>query len=187
MIRRLLGLMLAALMVTSSAGAKEIAGAKLPDSMAAGKDTLLLNGAGLRKKFRFVKVYAGGLYLIQRSSDPERIIQADEPMAVRMHFVYDVPSEKLIAAWNEGFDKATGGNTLPIKEEIEKFNDFFTEEAKKNDIYDIIYTPDQGVRVYMKGTLKGTVNGFDFKKALFGIWLGNEPADPGLKDGMLGK
>ena len=37
------------------------------------------------------------------------------------------------------------------------------------------------------GVKKGTIEGLDFKKALFGIWLGNKPADDDLKDGMLGK
>ena len=188
MIKTLLIVMLAALMVTSLAVAKEIGGATLPDSMTAGKDELVLNGAGLRKKYRFVKVYVGGLYLIQKNADPQKIIEADESMAVKMHFIRDgVSGKKLIDGWTEGFDKATGGNVLPIKEEIDRFNSFFTEEAKKDDVYDIIYIPGQGVSVFIKGTLKGTIKGLDFKKALFSIWLGNKPADSGLKEGMLGK
>jgi len=175
MIKRLIIIVLAFLMVTPLAVAKEIGGAKLPDSMTAGKDELVLNGAG-------------GLYLIQKNADPQKIIKADESMAVKMHFIYDgVSAKKLIDGWNEGFDKATGGNLLPIKEEIDRFNSFFTEEAKKDDVYDIIYNPGQGISVFMKGTLKGTIRGLDFKKALFAIWLGNEPADSGLKEEMLGK
>lgn len=186
--KRLFAMTLAALMMTSSAVAMEIGGATLPDTFMADKNTLLLNGAGLRKKFRFVKVYAGGLYLTQKSQNPQKIIEADAPMAVRMHFIYDgVSSDKLIDAWDEGFQKATDGNISPIREEIHKFNSFFTQEAKKNDVYDIIYTPDQGVSVFMQGNLMGTIEGLNFKKALFAIWLGKKPADSGLKDGMLGK
>ena len=59
MIKRLIIIMSAFLMVTPLAVAKEIGGAKLPDSMTAGKDELVLNGAGLRKKYRFVKIYVG--------------------------------------------------------------------------------------------------------------------------------
>jgi hypothetical protein len=109
-------------------------------------------------------------------------------MAIRMHFIYDgVSSEKLIEGWNEGFGKATGGNIGPIKKEIDAFNAFFTEEAKENDIYDIVYIPGEGVSVTMKGVLKGTIQGLDFKKAVFSIWLGDDPADSKLKKGMLGK
>jgi hypothetical protein len=187
MIKRLLIMVLAALMTTSLAAAMEIGGVKLPDSMQVGEDKLLLNGAGLRKKF-FVKVYAGGLYLKKKNQHPQKIIEADESMAVRMHFIYDgVSSKKLIDGWNEGFAKATGGNILPIKKEIDQFNSFFTEEVKKDDIYDIIYNPGQGVSVFFKGTLKGTIKGLDFKKALFAIWLGKKPVDSGLKEGMLDK
>ncbi len=40
---------------------------------------------------------------------------------------------------------------------------------------------------YKNGVKKGTIEGHDFKKALFGIWLGDNPADSGLKTGLLGK
>jgi hypothetical protein len=167
--------------------AEQIGDVNLPDSLMAGKDTLLLNGAGFRKKV-FIKVYAGGLYLKQKQTEPQKVIALDEPMAIRMHFVYDgVSSKKLIRGWNEGFQNGTGGNTEPIKGEIDKFNSFFAEEAKKNDIYDIIYIPGQGVSIYVKGALKGTIPGLDFKKAVFSIWLGDKPADKNLKKGMLAK
>jgi hypothetical protein len=39
----------------------------------------------------------------------------------------------------------------------------------------------------MKGALKGTIKGIDFKRAVFSIWLGEKPADAKLKKGMLGK
>jgi hypothetical protein len=187
MTRRILLIMLSVPLVASFASAKEIGGVSLPDSLKAGKAELMLNGAGLRKAMVFVKVYAGGLYLEEKNSDPGKIIDADEAMAIKMHFIRDVPNEDLVKAWNEGFAKATGGNIAPIKTEIDTFNGFFSEEAKEGDVYDIIYSPGAGVAVYMKGTLKGTIPGLAFKKAVFSIWLGEDPADSGLKKGMLGK
>jgi hypothetical protein len=169
------------------AAALEIGGVTLPDALTAGQRELVINGAGLRKKF-FVKVYAGGLYLTEKSGDADAIIAADAPMAIRMRFIYDgVSPEKLIDAWNEGFTAATGGDTAPIQAGIDKFNGFFTEEAKAGDTYDIIYSPEQGVRLYRGDRLKGVIPGLEFKRALFGIWLGDEPADDGLKAGMLGR
>ncbi len=185
--KKMLIITLTLVMMMPMAYAKEIGGVSLPDNLVAGEDQLLLNGAGLRKKL-FIKVYAGGLYLKQEMANPQEIIDADDSMAIRMHFIYDgVSSKKLIDGWNKGFNNATKGNTAPIKTEIDQFNAFFSEEAKKNDIYDIIYIPDQGVSVYMKGKLKGTLKGLNFKKALFSIWLGEKPADAKLKKGMLGK
>ncbi|MBU0986198.1 MAG: chalcone isomerase family protein [Proteobacteria bacterium] len=185
--KRLVFIALAILLVISTVDAKQVGDVILPDSLMAGQDFLLLNGAGFRKKI-FIKVYAGGLYLKQKMSDARRIIDADEAMAIRMHFIYDgVSKEKLIDGWNEGFNNNTGGNIEPIKAEIEKFNAFFTEDARKNDVYDIIYVPGQGINVYIKGKQKGTVTGLDFKRAVFSIWLGEKPADASLKKKMLGE
>jgi hypothetical protein len=175
------------LAMTAPASAKEIGGVNFPDALPAGNEQLVLNGAGLRTKM-FIKVYAGGLYLRKKDNDAQKIINADEPMVIRLHFVYDgVSQDKLIEAWNEGFANATGGNLAPQKESINKFNSFFTEEARKGNIYDIIYTPGEGISVIIKGKLLGTIKGLDFKKSVFGIWLGDKPADNSLKQGLLGR
>ncbi|MBI4775272.1 MAG: chalcone isomerase family protein [Deltaproteobacteria bacterium] len=100
MYRRLCWVLLSVFMMTSVSAAKEIGGVNLPDSMMAGDAQLALNGAGLRKKV-FIKVYSGALYLKQANSDARAIIDADEPMAIRMHFIYDgVSAEKLVESWN---------------------------------------------------------------------------------------
>jgi hypothetical protein len=185
--KRLLIVILVVFMMSPAAVAIQVGKVTLPDSLMAGQDELFLNGAGFRKKL-FIKVYAAGLYLKEKQTDPQKIMDADTPMAIRMHFVYsEVSSKKLVDAWNEGFVNGTGGNIAPIQTEIDTFNAFFSQKAKKNDIYDIIYIPEQGVSVYIKGELKGTIKGLAFKKAAFSIWLGEKPADSKLKRKMLGK
>jgi hypothetical protein len=184
--KKFLVVILAVFMMSPMAVAKQVGKVTLPDSLMAGTNELLLNGAGFRKKL-FIKVYAAGLYLKEKQTDPQKIIDADTPMAIRMHFVYsDVSSKKLVDAWNEGFKNGTDGNISHIKSEIDTFNSFFSENAKEHDIYDIIYVPQQGVSVYIKGQSKGTIKGLNFKKAVFSIWLGEKPADTNLKKKMLG-
>jgi hypothetical protein len=185
--KRILIIVFAVFLMSPTASAVKVGDVNLPDSMTAGMDELLLNGAGFRKKL-FIKVYAAGLYLKEKETDPQKIIDADEPMAIRMHFVYsEVSSKKLVDAWNKGFVNGTGGNISPIKTEIDTFNAYFSQVAKEDDIYDIIYIPDRGLSVYIKGELKGTIKGLDFKKAVFSIWLGEKPADAKLKKKMLGE
>ncbi|MCG6973979.1 MAG: chalcone isomerase family protein, partial [Desulfobacterales bacterium] len=91
--KKILVVIFAVLMMSSIAVAEQVGKVTLPDSLTAGKDTLLLNGAGFRKKL-FIKVYAAGLYLKEKSSDPQKIIDADAPMAIRMVFVYHEVSRK---------------------------------------------------------------------------------------------
>jgi Chalcone isomerase-like len=187
MFRRMIGMLGILFLIAQPTSAMELGKVTLPDSFKIESADLVLNGAGFRKKW-FVKVYAGGLYLSEKRQDPKQIIEADEPMALRLHMVYSgITSKKMTDAMTEGFAKATGGNIEPIKEEIEMFNSFFQEEIKEQDIFDIAYTPGDGLRVYKNTTLKGTISGFDFKQAVFGIWLCDKPADKNLKKKMLGK
>lgn len=174
-------------MLLGTVSAKDIAGVTFPDTIKVDDTDLVLNGLGLRKKV-IIKVYAAGLYLPKKNKDAASVIKADEAMAFRMHFIYNgVSKEKLIEAWNEGFANALSKNTTPLQNEINTFNSYFTTEAKKNDVYEIVYIPEKGVTVTIKGKAMGTIEGLAFKQALFAIWLGEIPADSGLKEGLLGK
>jgi len=165
----------------------EIAGVKLPATVKVGDKDLQLNGGGIRKKFGF-SIYVGGLYLPSKSKDGNAIAKANEAQSIRIAIISGmVTSEKFIESTKEGFQKSTGGNTAPIQAKIDKFLKLFLQnEIVKGDVYDLTYVPTEGVKVYRNGKLLDTIAGMDFKTPLFGIWLGNQPADEKLKAGMLG-
>ena len=80
MLKRLFMILWAALLMFAAPGsAEEVGGVAIPDSLTAGNVPLVLNGAGLRKKL-FIKIYAGALYLQEKSQDPRKIIAAEAPM-----------------------------------------------------------------------------------------------------------
>ncbi len=179
--------MLVALGLAPEARAVRIAGITMPDAFKAGETPLVLNGAGVRTKFA-ISIYVGGLYLKGRSTDAAKIIAADEPMSIRLHIVSGLITPKdFEEATRDGFDRATGGKTAPIKDRMEKFIAIFREGIAKGDAYDLVYVPGKGITVYKNGTLKATSTGLDFKQALFGIWLGPRTANPKLRKGMLGQ
>lgn len=162
----------------------EVGGATLPNSVEFEGEELSLNGAGVREKF-WMDMYAGGLYLQEKSSDANAIINADEPMAIKLHMVSGmITPKRMTDAVDEGFENATDGNTSAISSEIKKFKSFF-DEIEKEDVFDLVYLPKSGVKVYKNGNELGNIKGMDFKKALFGIWLSDDPADDDLKEGML--
>jgi hypothetical protein len=175
------------LLLTSTGYAKILAGVELPPVMETSPTALLLNGAGIRTKF-FLDLYVGGLYLKQKKSQSQQIIEADETMAIKLHIVSSmITSEKMENATREGFAKATKGNTAPIQTQIEEFIAVFKEEIKENDIYDLVYLTGKGVEVSKNNKLYTTIEGLPFKQALFGIWLGDKPAQGSLKKAMLGQ
>jgi hypothetical protein len=164
--------------------ATEVAGVRLADQVEAGDSVLELSGAGLRKKY-FVKVYVGALYLPEKTGIPDQAIRMTGARQVTMHFLRDVGADKVTAGWSEGFIKNTK-DMAALNERLNKFNALF-EDMKEGDEIILQYLPGEGTTVIIKGRHKGTIVGEDFMQALLRVWLGDKPADDGLKAAMLGK
>jgi hypothetical protein len=180
---------LLALLVTGSASAQEVvelAGVELaPRAEVAGTD-LVLNGAGIRKKF-FVKVYIGALYLPRSAGQADAVLAMDGPKRVLMHFLYKkVEAGQLVDGWNEGFENnQSAENLTKLGPRLEQFNALFTDVVAGDEVL-LDFLPGQGTRVTVRGEQKGLIPGDDFYRALLAVWLGEKPADKGLKKGMLG-
>lgn len=171
--------------MTLSQAQIEVAGVTMPGTMELSGENLVLNGAGLREKVVF-DLYVGGLYLNAKSTDAQSIINADENMAMKLHIVSRfVSSSKMTDAVDEGFDAAMDGDTSALEDKIETFKGFFSDKIVEGNIFDIAYIKGKGSVVFKNGKEIGVVPGLDFKKALFAIWLGEDPADEDLKEDML--
>ncbi|MFW5823558.1 MAG: chalcone isomerase family protein [Marinobacter sp.] len=180
-----LGLWLTTLLA-ASAGAETVNGVELRETLEAGDSELVLNGAGVRSKF-FIKLYVAALYLPAASADAEAILSADEPQAIALHVTSGrINSDNMTEATLEGFEKSTGGDLAPIQQEVDELLKVFADEISEGDVFDLVYVPEEGVRVIKNGELGKTIGDREFKEALFGIWLSDEPAQGSLKDDMLG-
>ena len=92
----------------------------------------------------------------------------------------------MIESIEEGFDKAMNGNTSALRKEIDDFISIFSDEINKGDQFSFHSIPGQGVTAY-KGDRKLTdIDNDYFRKMLFSIWLGDNPADARLKKAMIG-
>lgn len=185
---RMLGacLCLVLLVAVTSVGAREIAGVDVPETTAVKNKILVLNGAGIRKKL-FIKIYVGALYLPIKRAVASDVLADQGAKRIVMHFLYkEVEPEKLVDGWNRGFnDNCTAEELKSLQDRINQFNAFFPT-VRKGDVVRLDYLPGEGTEVWINETLKGTVSGEDFYRALLNIWLGSKPADDDLKEAMLG-
>lgn len=164
---------------------RTVAGVSFPAKLSAGSNLLSFNGAGLREKF-FIDLYVGALYLKEPSMNATKIVDADEAMAIRLEIVSNkVTRDKFVQTVEEGFEKASSGNATSA--DISKMKELFSDPFTSGDIIKLAYVPGEGVLIYKNSKKLGSIGGLEFKQALFSIWLGNTPADSGLKDDMLGK
>jgi hypothetical protein len=173
--------------ITSIARARTVSGVDVPDHVTVNGKTLVLNGAGMRVKF-FFDIYVGALYLPRAVHDTKSVLAQTGPRRVLMHFVYkEVGRDKLIEAWNEGFEGNSSSSELAaLRQRIDAFNALF-DSVHRGDIVLLDYVPGSGTHVSINGKDKGTIAGKDFNDALLRIWLGKEPVTGSLKRAMLGK
>lgn len=185
--KQLLFIALAFCLFSGTKAQVTVNGVSVPTKLKTATTELDLNGAGVRKK-AFFKVYVLGLYLKDKSKDAAAIVKANEEMAVRLQITSGVvSSSNMSEAIHEGFEKSLNGNVSALKAKIDAFVEVFSKEAiKEGDIFTLNYVPGTGVKAIKNGKILATIEGEDFKRALFGIWLGTNPVDAGLKTAILG-
>ncbi len=162
-----------------------LAGVTLPDTAQAGSTSLQLNGVGLRTKF-MVKVYVAGLYLAQKSSDPNAILKPDTPKRIVMHFVRDVSKTQLTDGFAESFHNNTPDAEKALKSDIDRL---FAALGPVKDGEEITFTylPEKGTSVQLAGKETLTIEDAAFADMLFSVWLGPKPPNAALKKGLLGQ
>ena len=178
---------LALTLSSTMAIARDVTGVPLPETVTLGsRPALVLNGAGIRSKF-FIKVYVGALYLPVRTRDVSAVLHHTGPVSMHMHFLHnEVSKEKLVKAWNEGFDaNLDPAERTRLGARIARFNALF-RTAHKGDIIRLDFLPGSGTTVTINNESRGVIEGEDFMQAWLRIWLGKHPADADLKQGLLG-
>ena len=163
-----------------------ISASDVPQTIEFEGSNLILNGQGTRVVF-FMKVYEGSLYLENKNSDADEIINSNTPMALRIDVTSEmVTAEAMKKALREGLEKSTNNNTSHILDEIEQLSSSFNSAVASGDFYEFIFVPEIGTHVLKNNELVELIPGFDFKKAFFGIFLSNNPIQKNLKKAMLG-
>jgi Chalcone isomerase-like len=160
-------------------------GVTLPDTAQVGATSLVINGMGLRTKYAF-KVYVAGLYVAQKTSDPQTILKADAPKRLVMHFVRDLSKTQLTDGFNESFENNTPDAAKTLKPDIDRFLAALGP-VKEGEELTFTYVPGSGTSVAMAGKEKLTVADPAFAEMLFSVWLGPKPPNAGLKRGILGQ
>ena len=175
-----------ALASSATVFAAEISGVKLPDQVTVGGKSLKLNGAGLRQATILkINAYAAGLYLENSSHDGDGIANSDQLKCIQMVFMRDVSAKQMADAFQEGFDKNCVAGCAELKPHIGKLQGLL-KDMKKGETMAYHFLTD-GVEVMIRGQKVGKVGDKAFSHQLIRCWIGKNPPNSELKDGLLGK
>lgn len=179
-----------ALAFTGAAHAAEVSGVKVDDTaMVAGK-SLVLNGAGMRKKF-VINVYVAALYLSEKKSNPADVQALATPKRVTLYIQREVSSDEFGQLFITSMNKnSTKEEKAKVINQTGKFGEMFAslDKVKKGDVIHLDWIPGQGTVSTVNGKATGeTLPDIAFYNAVLRIWLGENPAQDDLKDALLGK
>ena len=73
-----------------------------------------------------------------------------------------------------------------LRERLDRINSWYVD-VKSGDSYELRYHPESGTTLVFNGTDVGTIEGDDFARAIFGIWLSDVCIDKSFRDKLLGK
>lgn len=182
-------MVVASLSLGAAAQPVEVEGVKFEPTIQVGGQTLQLNGAGLRKRAIF-NVYVAGLYVPQKASSAATLLGQRGPRRVAIQMLRDVSADTFAEALLDGLKANHSEEQLAaFKAQIDALqaNLKGIGEAKKGNVIHFEFTPEAGTRIVVNGQQKGSaIAGEDFFTAVLRVWIGDKPADAGLRKGLLG-
>ena len=181
-------LLLCCVLLSRNVSALELAGVQVADKAQVGNVSLQLNGAGIRTKF-FFKIYVAALYLPQKQASGEAVIADEHEHRVALHILHELSSKKLYGAFSEAIEaNHTAAELAALDAQLKQMAQIFDamKEVKPGDVITLDYLPGSGTQIGVNGTVRGTIPGAAFNRALLKIWLGGKPVQDDLKKGLLG-
>ena len=165
------------------ARAADIEGVRIEEQITlAGGPQLVLNGAGVRHKFAFMKLYVGALYLPARQSDAAAILKEAGAKRIAMVVLADeISARELVASMSN----ALAANHIPvelalIEERLRELNQMMISVGvlKRGAVVTLSYLPATGTHIRINSDEKLVIKGEDFFRALLRIWIGDKPVWP---------
>ncbi len=164
---------------------REHDGVLLPRHVEVGGTELGLNGAGTRRAF-FRNFYVGALYLPEPMNDAGQIMGIHPPHRIALHFIRDVSESRMRDAIQDGFEDNTDAEELEeLEDKIAQFRELISAPRERDRFY-FDYDPERGTIVSINDEEQGVIEGASFNLAVMRIFIGENPADDDLRDGMLG-
>lgn len=167
----------------------ELAGVRYPATAQVASTSLLLNGAGIRSRF-VIRVYTAGLYLAAKANSTEAVLAAPGPKRLHVVMLRDIDGNDLGKLFTRGMQDNSSredfGKSIPgTLRMAELFS--VKKRLAQGENFSVEWVPGQGTQILINGKAQGdAIKEPEFFQALLRIWLGPSPADPALKDALLG-
>ena len=146
---------------------------------------LYLSGTALLRYMLFIKAYAGAFYLPRGKSGDQAL--SDIPKYLVLEYRVGISAEDFAKATSQKIrDSVSSEEYERLRPDIDRFNRLY-RDVNAGDRYALGYIPGRGTRLIYNTTPLGMIEGYEFSRAVFSIWLGDNPIDTSFRDRLLGK
>jgi len=176
--------------VALQAGAARIAEQTFDDRLRLDGTELVLNGVGVRA-VAWLQGYAAGLYLAEKAASAPQAIALRGPKRLQMKMLLEVPPKEFVKAIHKGMVRNhTPAEHAALADRIAQFdrNVEAIGTVRKGDVVNLDFVPGRGLVMSLNGQERGqAIPGDDLYAGMLRIFIGDDPVDKRLKDGLLGR
>lgn len=143
-----------------------------------------LRGAGILTYLIFYEAYAGAFYLPE--AIPSTNALDDVPRCLIIEYFHAIQAEDFASATTRKVkDNLDAVAFNSIQARLDRLNSAY-QDVTPGDRYTLVYIPGSGTTLKLNDLSLVRIEGADFARAVFAIWLGDRPIDKGFKRKLLG-
>lgn len=182
--------LLSLILLTSASHAAVMEGLQFEDQARLAQRDLKLNGLGIRSIFIF-KAYVAGLYLGEKVSSTQEVQRYAGPIRLQMRLLMEVGAPDIKKALVDGMRKnVSDAQWQAMQDRVTDFSRTIESvgTVRPGDTINLDFVPERGLLLSVNGVDKGgAIRGLDFYSAMLAVFVGDDPVDTRLKQGLLGQ
>lgn len=157
-------------------------GTCFPTAVEVAGRTMPLRSASLLRHWGF-RVYTAALYAPAEATDRESLL-APAPKRLVLHYHRSISRDVMIKGAEKVLSATPGLDLKALSDRLDRVNAIY-RDVRAGDEYSITWEPERGTTIALNGVEQITVEGADFARAYFGIWLSERPLNTELRDKLL--
>lgn len=157
-------------------------GACFPMTATVGDSELPLRSTHLFRYWGF-RVYSAAIYIGREVGKGDDVL-VETPMRLVLHYHRTIEPSNMIEGAEKVMPRDPENDMEALRDRLDRVNAAY-EEVSRGDEYAVTYEPGVGLTIALNGEDQVTVEGFDFARAYFGIWLGPRPISDSLRQALL--
>lgn len=143
-----------------------------------------LRGQAVLRVGYVFKVYEARLFVGDEHATD--LVQNDVPKRLEIRYLRDIEAADIVSIGDETLKRQVPAQELSgLQSRIETINRWYTN-VRAGDTYALTYIPNRGSELALNGTSLGVIEGADFARAYFGIWLDSRTKYQEFRNELLG-